>query len=111
MDRNRAFAWMQRNLEQTLPWFRRILAKGKTAGYFCLKDGELNSLFVFPEFRNRGIGTAVIRHCQEQSSSLFLYVFKENVGAAALYRRMGFSPIREVGTTRWIMEWKRQDSF
>ncbi len=110
LDRNRVLGWMTQNLEENLPWFRKIQVGGRPAGYFCLKDGELDSLFVYPEFRRQGIGRAVVQYCQAQSPSLFLYVFRENTVALALYRRMGFVPVREAGTTRWIMQWKRQDS-
>ena len=109
IDCDRVFGWVQRNLEETLPHFRKILRAGVPVGFFCLKGTELDSLFVFPEFQGQGIGTDVIRFCQDRSPSLFLYVFRKNTRAVALYRRMGFQILKEVGKTRYIMEWKNQD--
>jgi len=106
---DRVLVWVQKNLESKLPYFRKILYNGVPAGFFCLHQGELDSLFIFPEFRGMGIGTDVIRHCQEKSPALFLYVFRKNIRALDLYRRMGFQIIKEAGTTRCIMEWKNQD--
>ena len=109
IDYEKVLAWVQKNLEQMLPHFRKILWNGVPVGFFCLHNGELDSLFVFPDFQGMGIGTQVIQVCQSQSSSLFLYVFRKNQQAIALYTRMGFHVTKEVGTTRYIMEWKNQD--
>ena len=109
IDYDRVIRWVEKNLEAQLPHFRRILYNGTLAGFFCLCDGELDSLFVLPEYRRKGIGTDVIRYCQRQSPALMLYVFRKNVGAIALYQRMGFQITKAVGKTRYIMEWKTQD--
>ena len=109
IEYEKVLLWVQRNLESMLPHFRKILFNGVPAGFFCLHKGELDSLFVFPEFQGLGIGSEVIRYCQSCSPSLFLYVFRENTRAMALYSRMGFEITRKIGTTRCIMEWKTQD--
>ena len=109
IDCEKVFGWVQKNLELMLPHFRKVLYDGVPAGFFCLHQGELDSLFVFPEFQGNGIGSTVIRYCQARSRSLFLYVFRKNTRAIRLYERMGFRITKEVGTTRYIMEWKNQD--
>ena len=109
IDYDRVLLWVEKNLASHLGDFRRILFEGQLAGFFCLTDGELDSLFVLPEFQCRGIGTDVIRYCQRQTYPLFLYVFRKNTRAIRLYERMGFQITKEVGTTRYIMEWKNQD--
>jgi len=109
IDYDRVLAWVQKNLEAMRPHFRRILWNGIPAGFFCLHQGELDSLFVFPELQGKGIGSEVIRYCQTQSPSVRLYVFRKNIRAIAFYARMGFRITEEVGTTRYIMEWKNQD--
>jgi len=109
----KVLGWVEHNIRQQLPHFRRIIAEGQLAGYFCLCPAEgkweLDSLFVFPEYQNRGIGTEVVRYCQNQADpTLFLYVFKENTGAMELYRRLGFQIIKEVRTTAYIMEYENR---
>ena len=106
--------WVENNIRRQLPYFRRILADGIHTGYFCLCQAEgkweLDSLFVFPEFQNRGIGTEAVRHCREHAQgTLFLYVFKENTGALRLYQRLGFRITKEVRTTAYIMEYENRD--
>ena len=69
----KVLGWVEHNIRQQLPHFRRIFAEGQLAGYFCLCPAEgkweLDSLFVLPEYQNRGIGTEVVRYCQNQADS------------------------------------------
>ena len=110
IDHERVLLWVRRNIQENIPHFSRILFDGELAGYFCLTGSEdtweLDSLFVLPPFQHRGIGTAVLRHCQKVYPSLLLYVFRANCGAIRLYEKMGFSITKEVGKTRYIMQWK-----
>lgn len=113
IDYDRVLEWVENNIRQQLPWFRRVMMDGQLSGYFCLcpSEGkwELDSLFILPQFRSRGIGTAVVKHCLEQSEGrLFLYAFKANTGAVGLYQRLGFHVVREVRNTAYILEYENQ---
>ena len=109
IDYPTVLTWVHRNLEQNLPHFVRVLADGVLVGYYCLRpEGEsmeLDSLFVLPPYQNRGIGTQILEKCLEESDvPVFLYVFRKNTRAAALYGKLGFRIVKEVGKTRFIME-------
>lgn len=109
IDYPRVLAWVRRNLQRNLSGVTRVLRDGILVGYFCLcrEDDklELDSLFVLPPFRGQGIGTEILRKClREADVPVFLFVFRENTRAAALYRRMGFRIVKEAGKTRYIME-------
>ena len=109
IDYGAVLSWVEQNLASHFSDFRRILFHDRLAGFFCLSEGELDSFFLLPEYRGMGIGTAVLKYCQSLSPVLTLYVFQENRGAIRLYSRMGFRITREIGKTRYIMEWKTQD--
>ncbi|MBR5020938.1 MAG: GNAT family N-acetyltransferase [Oscillospiraceae bacterium] len=106
IDHDRVLTWVRRKIEENISEYRRIMADGVHAGYFHFcpaEDGwELDDLYVFPAFRNRGIGTAVIRDCCLQGP-VMLYVFTKNTGALALYRRLGFREVGTAGKTRLIL--------
>ena len=106
IDYDRVLAWVRRKIEGNISEYQRIIADGIHAGYFHFspaEDGwELDDLYVFPEFRSRGIGTAVIRNCCARGS-VMLYVFRKNTGALALYRRLGFREAGTAGQTRLIL--------
>lgn len=110
---DRVLSWLKQNLKDSLPHFRRILADGQLAGYYCLipsaEQWELDSLFVLPPFQSKGIGSQILSQCiQESSGKLFFYVFRANHRAIALYQRMGFAVCKEVGKTRYIMEYLKK---
>ena len=110
IDYQSVLIWVLRKLKENVCRYIRVVQDGVTVGYFYLRrvDGklELDDFYVLPEFRGRGIGSEVLRKClSEADCPVFLYVFAKNTGAIRLYQRFGFEKIREVGTTRWIMEW------
>ena len=114
IDYRSVMNWVAQNIRDNLPCFRRIFWEDQLAGYYCLtetKEGaELDSFFILPQYRCRGIGTEVLRHIIDTCNcSIFLYVFRRNSGAIALYRRMGFTVTQEVGKTRYIMTYQKQD--
>jgi len=70
-------------------------------------DGEfeLDDLYVFPEFQNRGIGTIVIQKCcREVSQTVMLYVFIRNCRAVSLYKKLGFEIVERIKDRRYIMK-------
>ena len=77
------------------------------------EEGEyyLDSLAVMPEFRNRGIGRALLSHAiaegQRLGLAVTLAVDPDNIGAQKLYRSLGFRHMRDIfifGHTYW--KWK-----
>lgn len=106
IDYEKVLAWVNRKIENNIGTYTRVLADGSLAGWFCLdKDtGELDDFYILPEFWGKGVGTQVLRRCIGLSQKpVWLYVFRKNVRAIALYQRMGFTIREEAGTTRYIM--------
>lgn len=76
------------------------VAEGKFAGFGASEwDREQNAvclmtLAVRPEFRNRGIGSALLKAMENPfgRSAVYLYVDTENDTAIRLYRRAGYEP-------------------
>ena len=106
IDYPRVLAWVRRKIETNIHEYRRVIHNGAHVGFFRLcpaEDGwELDDLYIFPAFQNRGIGTAVIRDCCT-AGPVMLYVFTKNTRALALYRRMGFQTLRPAGATQLIL--------
>jgi ribosomal protein S18 acetylase RimI-like enzyme len=67
---------------------------------------ELSAICVHPEVRGKGYATALTRRLMrlafEGGEVPFLHVRPDNVGAVALYRRLGFAPRREL-----VVLWRR----
>ncbi|MCA9935730.1 MAG: GNAT family N-acetyltransferase, partial [Anaerolineales bacterium] len=77
----------------------RVIGSGELVIY--PHSAELANLFIIPQHRGRGVGTALIivlsriaRHLEQ--TQLEIGVTQENKRAAALYRRLGFVDDRQV---------------
>ena len=105
IDYDKVLAWVRRKIETHIHEYRCVMADGEKCAYFRLcRDGELDDLYVLPGFQNRGIGSAILRKCLEESeNALYLYVFSPNTRAVSLYERFGFVSCETVGRTRLIM--------
>ena len=107
LDLEMALDWTKRKIEKRIDEYTRVLCDGAAAAYYRFApDGErmeLDDLYVLPEYRGRGVGTAVLRRCLAQGKPVYLYVFTGNTRALALYEREGFRKVEDVSPTRCIM--------
>lgn len=103
-------SWVQKKISSRIDEYTVICAEGKKAGYYHFfrnEEGELelDDLYIFPEFRNQGIGSVVIKKCcTSVKEPVMLYVFTRNKGAVSLYKRMGFQVTETIKDSRLIMK-------
>lgn len=113
IDYEKVLRWVKNKLNDSIDEYTVVYADGTKAGYYHFfknDDGidELDDLYIFTEFQNKGIGTQVINKCIASSGSeLMLYVFIKNEAAVSLYERLGFKIEKCVGSTRYIMKYKK----
>ena len=113
VDLDYALRWTYDDIMAHWPTYTRILADGKTAGYYALKpldDGatELSFLALYSSFRRQGIGTRVLRRCLDLApGDVTLYVFTENHVARHLYETMSFQVTESIKNTRFHMRRKK----
>ena len=108
IDYPKVIAWMGRKIERNLADYTCVYNRDCKAAYYALRkceDGyELDDFYVLPQYRGQGIGTKILEKClADAQHQLFVYVFKSNSGAIALYKRHGFEIIEQVSPTRIIM--------
>lgn len=114
IDYDRVMQWIRRKIESDIARYTAVFLSGEKVGYFHFcknEDGEyeLDDLYIFPEYQNRGIGTRIVqRCCASVSEPVMLYVFRRNQGAVALYRRLGFEILQTVYGSRYIMKYTRR---
>jgi len=88
--------WVGRNIQTHIHEYVCVLLDGQKAAYYRIRrDGDglsLDDLCVLPEYRGRGIGTAILQRCVSRAAvPTGLYVFIRNEQAVALYRKAGFT--------------------
>lgn len=108
IDYPKVLNWVRRKIENHIEAYVCVFCDGQKAGFYRFTPAEhmmeLDDLYILPEFRGRGIGTAVVQKCcAETKLPVMLYVFTRNTGAAALYRRLGFRVTQTIGSSRCMM--------
>ncbi|MFC4778169.1 GNAT family N-acetyltransferase [Paenibacillus sp. GCM10023252] len=109
------FDFQQRSYAVQYPdaQYEVVLAKGVPAGYLMVERSaaaiRLVDLALLSEYRNAGIGTAVLRGLQEEAQAtgrpIKLHVLHTNP-ARRLYERLGFRPVEGGGEVHMAMVWQ-----
>ena len=122
-DRDRLYAihseGMRPYVEQVWGWdddfqrerFRRgfdprttqiVVSSGQEIGFLRAEEKggtvSLAQVFIVPEHRGRGIGTALLRDILARGLPVRLRVLKVNAGARRLYERLGFRLVDDTAT-------------
>ena len=90
--------------------YYNIIIDDKIIGSICIKDLEnaklLDEIYLEKEFRNKGIGTDIIRKIIENNKNVYLWVYKKNKKAVSLYKRLRFT-IEEETESRYYMNYDK----
>lgn len=82
--------------EQKVGYIRIFKAEGKT---------EIDDFFILPKYRNQGIGTRALEYyISKIKTPIFLCVYKKNLSAIKLYKKVGFEIKEDLDNTRIIMQ-------
>ena len=105
IDYDKVLAWVNRKITKCISEYSCVMINDEKCAYYRLcEDGELDDLYVLPGFRNKGIGSEILKKCMEESvKPLYLYVFRRNIRAISFYEKFGFTICQAVGNTRFIM--------
>ena len=108
VDISKALEWVKKKIENSIDDYSVIFENNQKVGYVSVHKEEnmweLDDFYILEVYRGRGIGSQVLEYIVKKYDRIFLYVFKENIGAISLYEKYGFKVVKEVGTTRLIME-------
>jgi len=88
--------------------YKIIMVDGNIIGCLLVvkyKDGYLlDEIYLEKKYRNKGIGSDIIKNILNNDVSVYLWVYKNNTKAFNLYFKFGFS-IVETTETRYFMKW------
>ena len=109
-ERNKIDEYVITSLNETFKDYFNIIVDDKIIGSVCIKDLEnaklLDEIYLEKEFRNKGIGTEIIRKIIENNKNIYLWVYKKNKKAVLLYKRLGFT-IEEETESRYYMNYDK----
>lgn len=110
-EMNKIDAYIQSNVPKQLKDYKNIKYNDKVIGCLLVSNDKnkilLDEIYLEKEYRNKGIGTSIIKKIINSSNkSVVLWVYKNNTNALNLYLKLGFKVIDETDT-RYNMECKK----
>ena len=69
-------------------------------------DTFLDELYLEKEYRNKGIGTSIIKDILKTNSTVYLWVYKKNINAVSLYKKTNFEILSET-ENRYYMKYSQ----
>lgn len=90
--------------------YKNIIINNNIVGCILLTnkdDGKLlDELYLEEDYRNKGIGTSIIKNIINTNNIVYLWVYKDNTKAISLYKKLNFKVIEETDT-RYYMKYTK----
>lgn len=103
---NRINNYIITNVPKLLDNYFNIVINNKVIGCVLITnkdDGKLlDEIYIEEKFRNKGIGTSIIKDIIRENSIVYLWVYKENKQAISLYKKLGFKVIDETDSRYYM---------
>ena len=107
---NRINNYVNSEVSKLIIDYYNIIVDNKIVGCLLLTnkdDGKLlDEIYLEEEYRNKGIGTDIIKNILNNNDIVYLWVYKENEGAVSLYKKLGFIIIEET-ESRYYMKYSK----
>lgn len=105
---NRINKYVKANVPRQIKNYKLIMNNDKIIGCILVEkylDGFLlDEIYIEKEYRNKKIGTELIKGIQTKYSPVYLWVYKQNIRAYNLYKCLGFE-IEQETETRYFMKY------
>jgi len=102
--------YIDKHIPMEIDYYKIIICDNKKVGC-CLvlkkDDGViLDEIYLEEEYRNKGIGTNIIKNILQNNAIVYLWVYKKNIKAISLYEKLGFNIIKET-ESRYYMKYSK----
>lgn len=109
---NKINNYVENNISKIIDNYYNIIVGGNIVGCVLLTDKDdgklLDEIYLEEQYRNKGIGTDIIKNILKQNNIVYLWVYKKNIKAIKLYKKLEFNIIEETDT-RYYMKYKRSN--
>ena len=107
---NKINNYVKNNVPKLLNNYSNIVVDNKIVGCLLLTNKDdgilLDEIYLEEEYRNKGIGTDIIKEVIDNYDIIYLWVYKENLKAISLYKKVGFVVIEET-ESRYYMKYNK----
>lgn len=108
---NKINNYVNNNVPKLLDNYLNIVVDDKIVGCLLLTDKDdgilLDEIYLEEDYRNKGIGTDIIKKVISNNDIIYLWVYKENLIAVSLYKKLGFTVI-ESTESRYYMKYSKK---
>ena len=107
---NKINNYIKNEVIKLLDYYCNIIIDNQIIGCVLLTNTDerklLDEIYIEEKYRNKGIGTDIIKNIINNNDIVYLWVYKENIKAISLYKKLGFNIIEETDT-RYYMKYKK----
>lgn len=109
-ERLKIHRYVDKHIPMEIEHYEMIVVYSRKVGcvLFIEKDDGiiLEEIYLEEEYRNKGIGTDIIKNILQNNDIVYLWVYKENARAVSLYKKLGFNVIKETDI-RYYMKYNK----
>ena len=100
--------YVKNDVPKELDNYKVICIDDKKVGCLLITNKDdgvlLDEIYLEEKYRNKGIGTSIIKEILSNYNIVYLWVYKLNTKALSLYKKLGFKIINET-KTRYYMKY------
>lgn len=101
--------YVKSNVPKEIDNYKLICINDKKVGCVLITNKDngilLDEIYLEEKYRNKGIGTSIIKEILSNNSIVYLWVYKLNTKALSLYKKLGFNIIEKT-ETRYYMKYE-----
>lgn len=94
--------YIDKTIKKEIVNYQLIIIENKIVGCLLVEKEKdkvlLNEIFLEENYRHKGIGTNIIKNIIKEYDTLFLWVYKENINAISLYKKLGFKIVEQTNS-------------
>lgn len=101
-ERQKIIGYINDQVKKDLDFYKFIIVENKICGCLLVKKDDkttfIDEIYIEEEYRNKGIGSNILKEILECNKYIYLWVYKCNRKAISLYKRFGFDVDIETDT-------------
>ena len=105
--------YVKDNVPKQLNNYKLINIDGNIVGCILVENKDdgviIDELYIEEKYRNNGIGTDLINNVISNNNIVYLWVYKLNIKAIRLYKRLEFKIIKET-ENRYYMQFNKKNN-
>ena len=95
VDEKKVNKKVDKDIDNYYKKYKLIIYNDEIIGYLYNEKNVINEIYIVEKYRNLGIATNIISDIINMYDEVYVYVFKDNIDAIRLYKRLKFKVIKK----------------